>query len=1047
MLTDRMKSDSSAGPGDSAGDRKWLFGVSAAHFAMALLLFAPFFLFGVCFSGGADSAASLLFARGAARAWDLGLWNPGPFCGVDFTAEGGGCVFSPLLWPLFFLPGGLFFPALTLLLFFECWLLGVFGWLFFRCELGCRRWAFFASCAWQCGAFAFWGGGGFPDLTAVFFMTAALWLVWTARRRGAALSWFFLFLCFALMFLSSNPRVSFPAAVFVCAAFVYREWPSSLNPFSGRTLVFVWALLTGLAAAGVKILPFAAAELARSPAPGSFYAFSANHSNVIYLALASFVPWIFGASPAEAVPLIERIVLVKKGLWDSGMGYYGAAAALLALFSPAVFKRGKFLFWFLMLFFAGLWVFRIQPVCDIMSALSAPLHDAGMAAVFAPLPFIMTAALTGLYLETRGARITDRQLYLVKGMFLFIAGALILAWAYISGAFIPFAKAAFILAAVFAGLAFFMRGWPARWRAAFGWLVFLGFAGLTAALVILNFGAAAGMLSAGMKNPVFIRVFFSLVFEAGLLLFLWAALHFGRRGDTAPLWAFWAGGAALLVFLIWPFPAVPAGAVSGGPAPVLAFAGALCFGIFALTVIYLISRLGGGRLSGSVFFVMIFALSFADIMIFVRAGGCSPGGLFRRGELPVPDKKSALTARADDASGAPGNLLRNSSFSAWSGGEGSPPDRWSAGAPSPVIKRLPPAVDGGAPPVSLRSGGGEFSNIHQTVVCGRDLNGLTFSFGVWVRTVSGEKAFLHVTDERGAALSPKASGGPGWEWLEAAHTVKNKSDFVRAHIIIPPGAEFLISRPAFIEGSGFLPGRRPPPPDTPSAVTEEPVDTKNYRLAGGSGFRTCGGAGQFSTPFYVSLRDALPDRGRYFELTGCRYFPSGPGGALTAGGGALPRLAFFTAWEAAPDDGRALARLGEPLFQPLKTLLIERPAGFNPRAGDAVKLDYNEINTGLLSLRTDFKEPGLVFFGDSFSPFWRAFVNGKETPVIRADHSFMAFEAPAGANDITLRFEPKPFFRGAAVSAAGLFAALLTALFAALSKVVRRFGAKTGGSL
>jgi uncharacterized membrane protein YfhO len=83
-----------------------------------------------------------------------------------------------------------------------------------------------------------------------------------------------------------------------------------------------------------------------------------------------------------------------------------------------------------------------------------------------------------------------------------------------------------------------------------------------------------------------------------------------------------------------------------------------------------------------------------------------------------------------------------------------------------------------------------------------------------------------------------------------------------------------------------------------------------------------------------------------------------------------------------------------------------------------------------------------LVLADSYYPGWKAFVDGREEVIRRANLFFRAVQLPAGNHIVEFRYEPRSFTFGLVISAATLVAlAVVTAIltFRARRKTVQCF--------
>jgi hypothetical protein len=105
-------------------------------------------------------------------------------------------------------------------------------------------------------------------------------------------------------------------------------------------------------------------------------------------------------------------------------------------------------------------------------------------------------------------------------------------------------------------------------------------------------------------------------------------------------------------------------------------------------------------------------------------------------------------------------------------------------------------------------------------------------------------------------------------------------------------------------------------------------------------------------------------------------------------------------------------------FQPKKTAVIRNTYkdalngyAFGKDSAASIKLKQYGLNK--ISYTSSNSKPGLAVFSEIWYPHgWKAFIDGKEEPIIQANYLLRALKIPAGQHTIEFRFEPKSFASG-----------------------------------
>ena len=129
----------------------------------------------------------------------------------------------------------------------------------------------------------------------------------------------------------------------------------------------------------------------------------------------------------------------------------------------------------------------------------------------------------------------------------------------------------------------------------------------------------------------------------------------------------------------------------------------------------------------------------------------------------------------------------------------------------------------------------------------------------------------------------------------------------------------------------------------------------------------------------------------------------------------LPRAFAVFREQRVDSKDKALAVLGSPDFDPHTTVVLEgagdKPT-LPPSTGQALPARIESYRDNEVKVAVTMPRDGYLVLTDSFFPGWRAYDNGSEVPLLRADRIFRAVRLGAGDHLVTFHYSPLSFQAG-----------------------------------
>jgi uncharacterized membrane protein YfhO len=142
----------------------------------------------------------------------------------------------------------------------------------------------------------------------------------------------------------------------------------------------------------------------------------------------------------------------------------------------------------------------------------------------------------------------------------------------------------------------------------------------------------------------------------------------------------------------------------------------------------------------------------------------------------------------------------------------------------------------------------------------------------------------------------------------------------------------------------------------------------------------------------------------------------------------VPRAYIVTKYSVEKDSVRVLKRLSTNEFDPMKEVILDSEISVAPSGNVSARVDIQRYENNAVTIAAASNSESILILTDSFYPGWKAYVDGTETAIVRANHFYRAVRLPGGEHQVEFRYEPWSFKLGAVISLATLFIMVLISI-------------------
>lgn len=147
----------------------------------------------------------------------------------------------------------------------------------------------------------------------------------------------------------------------------------------------------------------------------------------------------------------------------------------------------------------------------------------------------------------------------------------------------------------------------------------------------------------------------------------------------------------------------------------------------------------------------------------------------------------------------------------------------------------------------------------------------------------------------------------------------------------------------------------------------------------------------------------------------------------------LPRYFWTDSFSVVNNDQELLSQIFTSKENP-KHIFLEKDPGFVSESNGKGEVVLKEYSPNQITFHVKADNNGLLYLSDTYSPNFRAYIDGVPKEILRANYTFRAVPVEKGTHEVMLRYEDTPFLVGSIISVVTGISLLILILFLKKSK-------------